>query len=456
MAVNLLINGTAITNIDNFQTTHKQASLPDITQLTDEIPSSVDKRTSKHDLISTLEQPTPAEKTLKHISEHNLEFKPTSTKRFCSENDRILSNDPTNYEVKLPDCVFDTLFHSVEVPSTLPFTTPTGSKQELEKEQHDGYDEITSEELASLLTKNESVLLIDCRSFIDFNANHIHNAVNINCTNRITKKRLADGKVSVAEAITGPEGKEQYRKAEEDVVIVVYDENSESVECLQKVHPIKLVIDCLHKTDKQSKFLKGGLQRFHEQHPGMCTLRDTSNVPLLFSPTSPDINCDIDSAEASEICSHIFIGNHRDASNRECLKQLGITHIINCTSHLPLHFEDDGIIYKKLPANDSGCQNLKQYFRDAIEFIDEVSECGGKVLVHCQAGVSRSPTIVLAYLMARTEHKMLSDAFNFLKDRRPIVAPNLNFMGQLLEFEQTGVPREGLCPPLQPVHLLKM
>jgi len=68
--------------------------------------------------------------------------------------------------------------------------------------------------------------------------------------------------------------------------------------------------------------------------------------------------------------------------------------------------------------------------------VTESARCrGGKVLVHCQAGVSRSPTLVVAYLMARYGRSMM-DAFNAVKERRPVVAPNFNFMGQLLEFEQ--------------------
>jgi len=201
--------------------------------------------------------------------------------------------------------------------------------------------------------------------------------------------------------------------------------------------------------------LTGGLQAFQRSYSCMCSQPDPSaGVQLLFSPTSPEVNCDIDTAVASEILPCLFIGNQRDASNKERLVELGITHIINVTAQLPLNFEGEGFSYKRLPATDSGSQNLKQYFAEAIEFIDSARDSNGRVLVHCQAGVSRSPTIVLAYLMARSQSSLI-EAFNLVKELRPIIAPNLNFMGQLLEFEQLTVQRSGLCPPSQSVDLLR-
>jgi len=68
--------------------------------------------------------------------------------------------------------------------------------------------------------------------------------------------------------------------------------------------------------------------------------------------------------------------------------------------------------------------------------VTETARCGGgKVLVHCQAGVSRSPTLVVAYLIARYGRPLM-ETFQMVKQRRQIVAPNFNFLGQLLEFEQ--------------------
>lgn len=65
---------------------------------------------------------------------------------------------------------------------------------------------------------------------------------------------------------------------------------------------------------------------------------------------------------------------------------------------------------------------------------DSVRDSSGRVLVHCQAGISRSATICLAYLMKRKRVR-LDEAFEFVRRRRSIISPNFSFMGQLLQFE---------------------
>ena len=77
---------------------------------------------------------------------------------------------------------------------------------------------------------------------------------------------------------------------------------------------------------------------------------------------------------------------------------------------------------------------MKQHFDEAIEFIELARVNNSKVLVHCQAGISRSPTIVIAYLMKKLNISM-DDAYNRVREKRSIIAPNLIFMSQLMDFE---------------------
>jgi len=69
-----------------------------------------------------------------------------------------------------------------------------------------------------------------------------------------------------------------------------------------------------------------------------------------------------------------------------------------------------------------------------IYFSERIRNRRGKVLVHCQAGISRSATICIAYLMF-DKNITADEAFDFLKAKRSVVSPNLSFMRQLMEFE---------------------
>lgn len=60
--------------------------------------------------------------------------------------------------------------------------------------------------------------------------------------------------------------------------------------------------------------------------------------------------------------------------------------------------------------------------------------CG--VLVHCLAGISRSVTVTVAYLMQKLNLSM-NDAYDIVKMKKSNISPNFNFMGQLLDFERT-------------------
>ena len=80
--------------------------------------------------------------------------------------------------------------------------------------------------------------------------------------------------------------------------------------------------------------------------------------------------------------------------------------------------------------------NLMQYFDEAFKFID-AGRKNGKVLVHCNAGISRAGTMVTAYVM-RTERLRRDEAMEFAQSKRrnnPI-DPNEGFLKQLLEFEE--------------------
>ncbi|XP_069002985.1 uncharacterized protein [Embiotoca jacksoni] len=179
----------------------------------------------------------------------------------------------------------------------------------------------------------------------------------------------------------------------------------------------------------------------------------SSSLPASLSDESV-MTPDAENAVISPILPFLFLGNERDAQDLDLLLRLNIGYVVNVTTHLPLYHVNSGLRYKRLPATDNSKQNLRQYFEEVFEFIEEAYQSGQGVLVHCQAGVSRSATIVIAYLMKHTLMTM-TDAYKYVRSRRPVVSPNLNFMGQLLEFERdlnSGVTPRILMPKLSGVE----
>jgi len=71
-------------------------------------------------------------------------------------------------------------------------------------------------------------------------------------------------------------------------------------------------------------------------------------------------------------------------------------------------------------------ENMIRHFTDSSRFIRNALKCGGVVFVHCYGGVSRSATLVIAFLMQEFNMCMF-DAMSFVKSKRPVVFPNPGF-----------------------------
>lgn len=84
---------------------------------------------------------------------------------------------------------------------------------------------------------------------------------------------------------------------------------------------------------------------------------------------------------------------------------------------------------------DHESSDLLSKLESATDYIYQSLKNGHKVLVHCQAGISRSATIVIAFVM-RALHKDLDDALDYVKMKRPVVNPNRGFLRQLELFER--------------------
>jgi 3-mercaptopyruvate sulfurtransferase SseA len=121
--------------------------------------------------------------------------------------------------------------------------------------------EAVQRQLSSNKKNNSQFLLIDCRPFIAYNVNHIRNAINVNCCDRFNRKRLQQGKATLADLATTKEGKELLKKRSWREV-VVYDDSSDSLETLPASHTLFLVMNALVEDNREPVMLLGGLRDF--------------------------------------------------------------------------------------------------------------------------------------------------------------------------------------------------
>ena len=134
------------------------------------------------------------------------------------------------------------------------------------------------------------------------------------------------------------------------------------------------------------------------------------------------------------------------ALNKEELQSLGITHLLNAAHGTKLYhvhtgpdfYQQSGIIYHGVSAMDMFTFKINRYFDEACDFIGEVvgtkqtSNVCGRIFVHCKEGVSRSASLVLAYLV-RDQEMLLKDAVRLVRSKRAI-SPNEGFLQQLIDY----------------------
>ncbi|KAM0747663.1 phosphatases II, partial [Meredithblackwellia eburnea MCA 4105] len=167
----------------------------------------------------------------------------------------------------------------------------------------------------------------------------------------------------------------------------------------------------------------------------------------------------------SRILSFLYLGNLAHASNALMLKELGITHVVSMgesamspprqppfslssinSSNSRWNLPTNSLWLEECLGNiavldivdiaDDGIAGIRRTFDECLDFIEDARVTGGKVLVHCRVGVSRSATVVIAYLMRELELDLKS-AYLLTRSRRLniLIQPNLPFAATLHAYE---------------------
>eukprot|EP01062_Namystynia_karyoxenos_P005044 TRINITY_DN11784_c0_g1_i2.p1 TRINITY_DN11784_c0_g1~~TRINITY_DN11784_c0_g1_i2.p1 ORF type:complete len:275 (+),score=1.21 TRINITY_DN11784_c0_g1_i2:86-910(+) len=162
--------------------------------------------------------------------------------------------------------------------------------------------------------------------------------------------------------------------------------------------------------------------------------KNPSSLPsgLGALPNAADLLRDMANCKSDGVVPLLHLGNRNGASDQKLLTELGIVRIVNATKIPP--FFPGRFTYHNVRIDDQQGVDIEPHLQDAAEFIRGGIDVGDAVFVHCEMGMSRSTSMVLAYLMIHRGWS-LRRALLHTKLARPIVRVTRAFVHALADME---------------------
>ena len=139
----------------------------------------------------------------------------------------------------------------------------------------------------------------------------------------------------------------------------------------------------------------------------------------------------------SKILNWLYLGSYRNACDKQEIKDIGINYVLNCAFECMESFPP-GVKYCHLKLNDTPYFKIIPHLEKATSFINQAQLNDGIILVHCQLGISRSTSCVIAYMIKYMGYTTMS-ALEYIKKKRPQVMPNFGFIQQLMVYEKNNM-----------------
>ena len=132
-----------------------------------------------------------------------------------------------------------------------------------------------------------------------------------------------------------------------------------------------------------------------------------------------------------KITDKIYLGNEDTARDKNILKELNISNILICAEGCEPFFSNE-FKYKILYLDDDIEEDLLSWLKEGFDFIDSSKD---NVYIHCVMGISRSASVVIAYMMYKNKMKY-DDAYDYVFNKRKVISPNSGFINQLKKLEK--------------------
>jgi protein-tyrosine phosphatase len=134
--------------------------------------------------------------------------------------------------------------------------------------------------------------------------------------------------------------------------------------------------------------------------------------------------------EMHQVNNYLYIGNRRASENIKALQAEGIVKILQLLDFYIPFEKNNSIEVHFIQMQDSESQNLSVILPEALRYIHIAVTRGHKILIHCNAGVSRSGSVLIAYLMASLQIDY-KQALSIAQEKRACISPNPGFVLQL-------------------------
>ncbi|CAK9298033.1 unnamed protein product [Gordionus sp. m RMFG-2023] len=345
------------------------------------------------------------------------------------------------------------------------------------------------DESQSLDQNDKDFVLVDLGSLAQYNSNHIKNAIHVPGP-EILLRRLKSGKLCIKNFLYGhflmpraslPLNALKPRRHDSPkmsaagtlkIKVIVYERSQTMNE--EMVAPRKskklengdnnmaskffrelengraeLSEPCPELRNVGVYWMKGTFDTFSSVYPNSCA-KSPKSSHHNFQPSEAVSSDDTASGPAlmddredankgpTKILPYLYVGSLEDALNQSTLEKLGITYILNVSTSCPepdFAKLNDKYKFMRVPINDNYDADMMAWLDESFAFIERAKNENEAVLIHCLAGISRSPSLTIAYIMKYLG--MTSEqSYKYVKSKRVGISPNFNFMGQLLEYEK--------------------
>lgn len=145
-----------------------------------------------------------------------------------------------------------------------------------------------------------------------------------------------------------------------------------------------------------------------------------------------------------KVADGLYVGSIHTLTSPSDLHRHNITHVVSLLRDNVRDMTKQGLHHLHVRVDDDDEEDIMKFFSETNRFIDQARSAGGNVLIHCIAGISRSVTVTVAYILSKQHQqdpsKKLSveDTIKLVKKKRGVANPNPSFRQQLEAYVADG------------------